>query len=78
MNNFIGANLTKPSNDKLAKFLHMSESGVRKRINEQPEVFAENLREYRMSYNEIVLAALKHKYGNEILLTLKAIDWENN
>lgn len=37
-----------------------------------------NLREYRMSYNEIVLAALKHKYGNEILLTLKAIDWENN
>jgi hypothetical protein len=37
-----------------------------------------NLREYRVSYNEIILMALKYKYGNEILQTLKAIDWENN
>ncbi len=37
-----------------------------------------NLREYRMSYNEIVLIALLHKFGNEILQTLKSLDWENN
>ena len=54
MNEFIRANLTKPSNEKLAKFLNLSESGVRKRINEQPELFAENLRDYRITVSPFI------------------------
>lgn len=54
MRNFIVGNLSKPTNEKLGKFFEMSESGIRKRINEQPELFADNLREYRIANSPFI------------------------
>lgn len=49
MGNFIEANLTKPSNEKIGKYFNIHESTVRKRIKESPELFDSNLIDYRMA-----------------------------
>ena len=49
MNDFLEDTLKKPSNQKLGKFLGIHESTVRKRMKETPEIFKQNLRDYRMS-----------------------------
>lgn len=47
--NIIVGTLTKPTNEKIAKFLGLHESTVRHRQKNAPEAFEENLRDYRMA-----------------------------
>ena len=54
MRKYISANLLKPSNEKLGRFFDIHESTIRKRNKEAPEIFEENLRDYRMAKSPFV------------------------